>query len=69
MRQSEGVRQMRAVDYFIKFGLVIAILAGICICFTKIPSFEFYLSLTSLIIGLTVTIAGFLIHRFSRKEP
>ena len=59
---------MRAVDYFIKFGIVIAVLAGICMCFTKIPSFEFYLTLTSLIIGLTVTIAGFLIQKFSKKE-
>ena len=59
---------MRAVDYFIKFGLIIAVLAGICMCFTKIPSFEFYLTLTSLVIGLAVAIAGFLIHRFSKKE-
>ena len=59
---------MRAVDYFIKFGLIIAILAGICMCFSKIPSFEFYITLASLVIGLTVTIAGFLIQKFSKKE-
>jgi len=68
MRKSGGIRQMRTTGYFIKFGLVIAILAGICMFLTKIPSFEFYLSLTSSIIGLTVAIAGFLIHRFAKKE-
>ena len=59
---------MKTMDYFIKFGLVIAILAGVCLIFTRAPSVEFYLSLTSLIIGLVVTASGFLIRRFSKKE-
>lgn len=59
---------MRATGYFIRFGLVIAVLAGICLIIVKIPSFEFYLTLSSLIIGLTVAIVGFLIRRFSKKE-
>ncbi|OQA78827.1 MAG: hypothetical protein BWY30_00502 [Tenericutes bacterium ADurb.Bin239] len=59
---------MRGMAYFVKFGILIAILALVSLLITDKGSPEFYLSLVAFIVGVVVAIIGALIVRKKNKD-